>query len=142
MFSIHRKLFSFEKGSNFQKHSSSGSLNPVKKPPTVKFLIPPTREGEFTSPPPLLITIWTGCICYKANISPENFISKQHLCKLCVNIAVPNFNTLWRKPYSIYTYKLWNFPTCFWWPQRQFSSLCPDKIRKTKKNEKQHFSEA
>ena len=53
-----------------------------------------------------------------------------------------NFNALWRKPYSIYTCKFWNFPTCFWWPQGKCSSLCPDKIGKTKKNEKQHFSEA
>ena len=36
-----------------------------------------------------------------------------------------NFKALWRKPYSIYTCKFWNFPTCFWWPQGKFSSLCP-----------------
>ena len=52
MFSIHRKLFSFEKGSNFQNHSSSGSLNSVKKSPHSKIpLVPPIREGGFTPHP-------------------------------------------------------------------------------------------
>ena len=46
MFSIHS--FSFEKGSNRQNHSSSGSLHPVKKSTPSK--IPP--------PPPPLTAIW------------------------------------------------------------------------------------
>ena len=37
-----KAVFSFEKGSNCQNHSSSGSLNLVKKsPPPVKFPVPP-----------------------------------------------------------------------------------------------------
>ena len=36
-----KAAFSFEKGSNRQNHSSSGSLHPVKKSPPVKFPIPP-----------------------------------------------------------------------------------------------------
>ena len=35
-----KAVFSFEKGSNHQDHSSSGSLHLVKKIPPVKFLIP------------------------------------------------------------------------------------------------------
>ena len=37
-----KAVFSFEKGSNCQNHSSSGSLHPVKKFHTVKFWIPPS----------------------------------------------------------------------------------------------------
>ena len=44
MFSIHS--FSFEKGSNRQNHSSSGSLHPVKKSTPSKI------------PPPPLTAIW------------------------------------------------------------------------------------
>ena len=40
MFSIHS--FSFEKGSNRQNHSSSGSLHPVKKSTPSKIPPPPT----------------------------------------------------------------------------------------------------
>ena len=36
-----KAVFSFEKSSNRENHSSSGSLHPVKKFPPVKFLIPP-----------------------------------------------------------------------------------------------------
>ena len=38
-----KAVFSIEKGSNHQNHSSSGSLHLVTLPP-VKFLIPPTGE--------------------------------------------------------------------------------------------------
>ena len=48
---LQKAVFSFEKGSNCQNHSSSGSLYPVKKSPQVKFSILPS--GGFTSPPPL-----------------------------------------------------------------------------------------
>ena len=42
-----------------------------------------------------------------------------------MSIPVPNFNTLWEKPYSIYTCEFWNFTICFWWSQRKYSSLQP-----------------
>ena len=48
MFSIHRKLFSFQKGSNHKKHSSSGPLHPVKKSP------PPPAKSCL----PLLTAVW------------------------------------------------------------------------------------
>ena len=37
-----KAAFSFEKGSNRQNHSSSGSLHLVKKSPPVKFPLPPS----------------------------------------------------------------------------------------------------
>ena len=51
-----KAVFSFEKGSNCQNHSSSGSLHPVKKFSPVKFLIPPPPlgGGDF-HPHPLLL---------------------------------------------------------------------------------------
>ena len=46
-----KAVFSFEKGSDRQNHSSSGSLHPVKKfPSTIKFLI--ERGGRISPPPP------------------------------------------------------------------------------------------
>ena len=40
---LQNSVFSFEKGSNCQIHSSSGSYHLVKKiPPPAEFLIPPT----------------------------------------------------------------------------------------------------
>ena len=59
MFSIQRKkFFCFEKGSNRQNHSSSGSLHPVKKIPLVKCLIPHWERGEFPPPLPLFGKLW------------------------------------------------------------------------------------
>ena len=51
-------IFSFEKGSNSQNHSSSGSQDTVKKsPPQQNFRFPaPKPEGGFTPAP--LTTIW------------------------------------------------------------------------------------
>ena len=43
-------VFSFEKGSNRQNHSSSGSLHPVKKVPPVKFPIPPNPYRYLEDP--------------------------------------------------------------------------------------------
>ena len=46
-----KAVFSFEKGSDRQNHSSSGSLHPVKKfPSTIKFLI--ERGGRISPPHP------------------------------------------------------------------------------------------
>ena len=56
--------FNFEKGSNRQNHSSSGSLHLVKKNPTptpVKFLSP-LGGGEYLPPLPLLTVIWKTLI--------------------------------------------------------------------------------
>ena len=39
-------VFHFEKGSNGQNHSSSGSNHPIKKSPA-NFHIPPLEEEEF-----------------------------------------------------------------------------------------------
>ena len=53
-----KAAFSFEKGSNCQNHSSSGSLHPVKNstPPSVKFVIPLRHWGRgFTWPQLLLL---------------------------------------------------------------------------------------
>ena len=50
-------VFRFEKGLNRQKHSSSGSVHPVKNSlPQVKFPIAPT--GKFTYPFPLFGKHW------------------------------------------------------------------------------------
>ena len=49
-------LFIFEKGSNGQNHSSSGSDHPVKKmPPPAKFLTPPP-----------LTAIWKTVNCFNS----------------------------------------------------------------------------
>ena len=46
-----KAVFSFEKDSNCQNHSSSGSLHPAKKFPLVKFLIlPPSLIGGELTP--------------------------------------------------------------------------------------------
>ena len=45
-----KAVFSFEKGSNYQNHSSSSSLYSVKKSPPVKFLIPPTPYSYLENP--------------------------------------------------------------------------------------------
>ena len=37
-----------------------------------------------------------------------------------MSIPVPNLNALWKKPYSVYIWELWNFPICFWSLQRNF----------------------
>ena len=39
------------------------------------------------------------------------------------SIPVPNFYILGKKPYSIQTLELRNFPICFWCPQGELSSL-------------------
>ena len=52
-----KAVSSFEKGSNCQNHSSSGSLYLVEKFPPVKFLILPIPLGRIYLPPPLT-TIW------------------------------------------------------------------------------------
>ena len=46
-----KAVFSFEKGSNYQNHSSSGSLQLVIKfQPLVKYLIPPTLNRYLENP--------------------------------------------------------------------------------------------
>ena len=52
-----KAVSSFEKGSNCQNYSSSGSLYSVEKFPPVKFLILPIPLGRIYLPPPLT-TIW------------------------------------------------------------------------------------
>ena len=54
--SSQKAVFSFEKGSNYQNHSSSGSLHLVKNlpPPLVKSPILPYWGGGRTTPNPLL----------------------------------------------------------------------------------------
>ena len=52
----HKAVFSFEKGSNYQNHSSSGSLQLVIKfQPLVKYLIPPYPLPLFGKP-------WGHCL--------------------------------------------------------------------------------
>ena len=65
-------VFSFEKGSNCQNHSSSGSLNLVKKspPPPVKFPIP--------HPTPPFTTIWKTLACVAKNEFQYIAINKSH----------------------------------------------------------------
>ena len=45
-----KTVFSFEKGSNCQNHSSSGSHHLVKNPPPAKFLIPSTTYRYLENP--------------------------------------------------------------------------------------------
>ena len=64
-----KAVFSFEKGSNRENHSSSGSLHPVKKFTLVTFLIPPQPFIAIWKTPiykflwPLFVD---GCNCLKA----------------------------------------------------------------------------
>ena len=64
-----KAVFSFEKGSNRENHSSSGSLHPVKKFTLVTFLIPPQPLIAIWKTPiykflwPLFVD---GCNCLKA----------------------------------------------------------------------------
>ena len=53
-----KAVFSFEKGSHRQNHSSSGSLHPVKKSPLVKFLIPPKLLTAIWKTP-IYKTLWS-----------------------------------------------------------------------------------
>ena len=54
-----KAVFSFEKGSNHQNHSSSGSLQPVIPPPHLNFKSPPLGGGGGIYPPsPPLTAIW------------------------------------------------------------------------------------
>lgn len=47
------------------------------------------------------------------------------------SIPVPNFNSLWKKPYSIYICELQNFQMFFKQSQRKFYSLCPITVHLT-----------
>ena len=70
-----KAVFSFEKGSNCQNHSSSGSLHPVKTFHSVKFPIPSSPPSPH-NPLPLFgrpqyiklygLFLWMGCTCLKA----------------------------------------------------------------------------
>ena len=55
---------------------------------------------------------------------------KINIQKFDVKIPAPNFNTMWKKPYSVYTCELRNFPICFWRSQRKLSSLRPANATK------------
>ena len=64
-----KAVFSFEKGSNRQNHSSSGSFHLVKKFPPVKFPIPPNPLPRFGRPQYIKLYapfLWMGCNCLKA----------------------------------------------------------------------------
>ena len=50
------------------------------------------------------------------------------ILKLDAKIHVPAFNTMWKKPYSVYTCELWNFPIYFCRPKIKLSSLRPARI--------------
>ena len=47
---LQKVVFSFEKGSNDQNHSSSGSHHPIKNPPQQNFKLPSTGKGIYPSP--------------------------------------------------------------------------------------------
>ena len=49
---LHKAVFTFEKGSNCQNHSSSSSCHLVKRSPPVNIPIPQLRRGIYTPPPP------------------------------------------------------------------------------------------
>ena len=51
---LQKAVFTFEKGSNCQNHSSSSSRRLVKRSPPVNIPIPPLRRGIYTLPPPPL----------------------------------------------------------------------------------------
>ena len=64
-----KAVFSFEKGSNRQNHSSSGSFHLVKKFPPVKFPIPHNPLPLFGRPQYIKLYapfLWMGCNCLKA----------------------------------------------------------------------------
>ena len=67
-----KAVFSFEKGSNCQNHSSSGSLDLVKNPPPpppVKFPISPNPLPLFGRPQYIKLYgpfLWMGCNCLTA----------------------------------------------------------------------------
>ena len=67
-----KAVFSFEKGSNCQNHSSSGSLHLVKKFAPVKFPIPPNPLplGKPLGRPEYIKLygpfLWMWCNCLKA----------------------------------------------------------------------------
>ena len=64
-----KTVFSFEKGSNRQNHSSSGSLYLVKKFPPVKFPIPSKPLPLFGRPQYIKLyapSLWMGWNCLKA----------------------------------------------------------------------------
>ena len=88
---LQRKLFSFEKGSNRQKRSSSGSLRSVKKSPPVKFPIPPPL-GDF--PPPPLTDIWKTLTSVGINMMTRQMTLFFHLLyEPCLYISFWNFKT-------------------------------------------------
>ena len=64
-----KAVFSFEKGSNRQNHSSSGSMHLVKNTRQVKFLIPSKPLLLFGRPQYIKLYspfVWMGCNCFKA----------------------------------------------------------------------------
>ena len=53
-------------------------------------------------------------------LKKENYYLKswcEHSC------PVPNFDTVRKRPYSVYMCELWNFPICFRRPRRKHSTL-------------------
>ena len=64
-----KAVFSFEKGSNCQNHSSSDSLNLVKKFPPSKISSPPT---------PPFTAIWKTLACVAKNEFQYVAINKSH----------------------------------------------------------------
>ena len=49
---LHKAVFTFEKGSNCQNHSSSSSCHLAKRSPPVNIPILPLRRGIYTPPVP------------------------------------------------------------------------------------------
>ena len=69
---LEKAVFSFEKGSKCQNHSSSGSLHSVKNVPSVKFLNPPNPLPLFGRHQYIKLYspfVWMGCNCLKATQS-------------------------------------------------------------------------
>ena len=75
---LQKAVFSFEKGMNFQNHSSSGSLHPIKKFSPVKFQIlppPPHHWGEiYPSPTPY---------CFLENPAIETKPKQNQFSQIC-----------------------------------------------------------
>ena len=99
---------------------------------------PQQRKHVFPEGTVFLLTVFVI-----KQIYPQNtlFQKTYYLCKLYMSTVVPNFSTLQGKPFL---FKLVNFgiSQLISDGSKKVSQLCPDKIRKIKKNEKQHFSKA
>ena len=84
-----KAVFSFEKGSNCQNHSSD-FLHPITLP--VKFVIPLTGEN---SPPPPLTTIWKTLMYWVMFYTIEYLVFTVKDCYLCFIKKVFSQKRIW-----------------------------------------------